>query len=146
MEDDLPGWAGRQLLAEALRAAGLPVVAGAMWRQPADVLTLGERLEAVDLSGRVLAEARRRLPAGVSGAALAGEFRAMAWRCVVAGMALLDVDDRARLTGQRGGDSEAAAPAEPAAQRRVTQAPAVLKAPRKSALPIRLKWEGRRSG
>lgn len=87
MSADFPEWAARQLLAEALRAAGLPVVAGAMWRAPRVVLTLEERLQAIDAEARVLDEARRRLPWDVSGAALAGEFREMAWRCAVAALA-----------------------------------------------------------
>jgi hypothetical protein len=110
MSADFPEWAARQLLAEALRAAGLPVVAGAMWRAPRDAMTMQQRLQAIDVEGRVLEEARRRLPWGVSSAALAGEFRSMVWRCVVAGMALLDVQARGRLAS-RGGDKPERRPA-----------------------------------
>lgn len=99
--DDFPEWAGRAVLAEALRAAGLPWVPWAAWRRPPDTMTYRRRLQAVALSGRVLDEARRRLPPGVSGAALGAGWRDAAWRCVVAGIALLDDAALARLVGQR---------------------------------------------
>jgi len=118
MSMDFPDWVARQLLAEALRAVGLPVVAGAMWRAPRDAMTLEERLQAIDAEARVLEEARRRLPFGVSSAALAGEFRTMAWRCVVAGIAILDTEARDQL-GSWGGDKPERRPvlARPAAPR-----------------------------
>lgn len=98
--DVLPDWASRQLLGEALRSAGLPVVYGAMYRRPrAAWMTYDERMLAVALEGQVIAEARRRLPPGVSGAAIGLEFRSMAWACIVAGLTLLDVDARCRLAG-----------------------------------------------
>lgn len=57
-----------------------------------------DRLDAIALEGLVVAEARRRLPAGVSGRVLGKAWRDAAWRCIVAGLALLDADARARLT------------------------------------------------
>ncbi|MEI6239602.1 MAG: hypothetical protein WCR51_04375 [Planctomycetia bacterium] len=86
---DFPDWAGRQLLAEALDACGLPFVPWACWRRPRDTISgFQERMHAIALSGRVLAEARRRLPPGVSGAVLDREWRDMAWRCIVAGLVI----------------------------------------------------------
>ena len=90
MTGDLPDWAGRALLAEALRSCGLPWVPSAAWRRrPADSwMTLGDRVAAVKLAARVAAEARRRLPGSVSGAVLHDPaWRAMAWRCTVAAFA-----------------------------------------------------------
>lgn len=99
MSDDLPEWAGRQLLAEALKTCGLPWVPGAWWRRPADRwMSPADTAEAIRLEGLVVAEARRRLPWGTSGTVLGKVWRDAAWRCIVAGLALLDADARARLT------------------------------------------------
>ena len=96
--DDLPEWAGRHVLAEALEACGLPVVRCAMWRRPHEGwMTYADRLSAIALVCRVIAEARRRLPAGVSGLSLDRRWRDAAWRCTVAGLAMLDADPRERL-------------------------------------------------
>ena len=138
---DFPEWAGRQLLAEALRAVGLPVMFGAMYRRPRDTMTMRQRLQAIEVVGRVLDEARRRLPPGVSGAVLLGEWREAAWRCTVAGLALLDEQAREQLTGKAEPEPELpAVQAEPAVvavaesvaepepvviRRRVAEAPAV---------------------
>ena len=54
--------------------------------------------QAIDLECRVVAEARRRLPWGVSGMVLGKTWRDAAWRCIVAGLALLDAEARERLT------------------------------------------------
>jgi hypothetical protein len=135
---DFPEWAGRQLLAEALRAVGLPVAVGAMYRRPRDTMTMRQRLQAIEVGGRVLDEARRRLPPGVSGAVLMGEWREVAWRCTVAGLALLDAEAREQLVGPEPelpavqAEPVAVAVAEPVAgaepvviRRRVAEAPAV---------------------
>jgi hypothetical protein len=98
VEMTLPDWAGRHLLADALRAVGLPVIWGAAWRRPADRwMTYEERLFAIELEARVVAEARRLLPPGVSGAAIGEEWRAMSWGCTVAAVAVLDAQARQRL-------------------------------------------------
>ncbi len=133
--DGFPEWAGRQLLAEALRAVGLPVVFGAMWRRPRDTMTMPQRLQAIEVADRVRAEASRRLPPGVSGAVLAGEWREAAWRCTVAGLALLDAESREQIVGPEPelpvvqAEPVAVAVAEPVAEpvvirRRVAEAPA----------------------
>lgn len=97
--DDLPEWAGRHLLAEALKTCGVPWVPGAWWRRPAvRWMTPVDTTQAIYLEGRVVAEARRRLPWGVSGMVLGKAWRDAAWRCIVAGLALLDAEARARLT------------------------------------------------
>lgn len=132
---DFPEWAGRQLLAEALRAAGLPVVFGAMWRRPRDTMTMRQRLQAIEVGGRVLDEARRRLPPGVSGAVLVGEWREAAWRCTVAGLALLDAQVRERLADDRERRAAQAEPCrEPAAPPAVA-APARFRIYREGELP-----------
>jgi hypothetical protein len=98
VDDDLPEWAGRQLLADALRSCGVPWVPGAWWRRPADRwMTPADTSQAIDLEGRVVAEARRRLPRGVSGRAIGQTWRDAAWRCIVAGLALLDAEARERI-------------------------------------------------
>lgn len=122
----LPDWAARLALAEALRAVGLPWVPSAAWRQPRDAwMTYGDTNAAIELELRVVAEARRQLPAGVSGVVIDREFRAMAWRCVVAGMALLDDERRSRLPRPR--DDAHDRPADRAMpvviRRRVAEAP-----------------------
>ena len=98
---EFPDWAGRMLLAESLRAVGLPWVPSAMWRRPDENwMTLTERLAAVNVAGRVIAEARGLLPPGVSGGAtLDRQLRDAAWRCTVAGLALLDAEGWSRLAG-----------------------------------------------
>ncbi len=107
-----PDWAGRQLLAEALRAVGLPVVWGAAWRRPADRwMTHEERLLAIELEARVVAEARRMLPPGVSGAAIGDAWRAMSWGCTVAAVAVLDADARERLLDADDDEDEVWVPA-----------------------------------
>ena len=94
---ELPDWAARELLAEAVKAVGLPWVPGAAWQRPREVwMTLTERLAAVNIAGRVIAEARGLLPAG---AGVDRQFRDAAWRCTVAGLALLDADGWNRLAG-----------------------------------------------
>ncbi len=98
----LPEWEGRRLLAQAVAAEGLPWVPWAVWRRPREAMTYNERLQAVAVAGRVIAEARRRLPPGVSGAAIDRQWRDAAWRCTVAGLALLDADAREQLAS--GGD------------------------------------------
>ena len=98
MSDFLPDWAGWQLLAESLRESGLPWVPFAIWRRPSEAwMTYDDRLQAVALEARVVAAARRCLPPGVTGAALGVEWRAQAWRCIVAGLALLDAEAREQL-------------------------------------------------
>ncbi len=98
-----PEWAGRLLLAEALRAVGLPWVPWAVWRRRGDVwMSFEDRLAAIDMEARVVTEARRRLPAGVSSAALGREWREAAWRCTVAGMAIVDVDAPNQLGHEHG--------------------------------------------
>lgn len=87
--NDFPEWAGRQVLAEAVRAAGLPWVPWAVWRRPCDSMTYGQRLQAIAVAGAVLDEARRLLPRGVSGEVLGRqEWRDAAWRCIVAAFSL----------------------------------------------------------
>jgi hypothetical protein len=61
-------------------------------------MTPADTSQAIDLEGRVVAEARRRLPRGVSGRAIGQTWRDAAWRCIVAGLALLDAEARTRLT------------------------------------------------
>jgi hypothetical protein len=107
--DDLPEWAGRQLLADALRTCGLPWVPGAWWRRPADRwMSPADTTQAICLEGLVVAEARRRLPWGTTGKVLGREWRDAAWRCIVAGLALLDADARERLAcgDEHGGEHE----------------------------------------
>ena len=96
--DFLPDWAGRQLLAESLRDCGLQWAPYAIWRRPSEAwMTYDDRLQAVELEARVVAAARRCLPPGVSGAALGDAWREQAWRCIVAGLALLDTEAREQL-------------------------------------------------
>lgn len=123
--DDFPEWAGRALLAEAVRAAGLPWVPLAVWRRPRDTMTLGQLRQAIAAEGTVLAEARRRLPLGVSSGALGKEWRDAAWRCIVAGIALLDAEAREQIVGRR--DDEHEMPAEPVViRRRAAEGPAAM--------------------
>lgn len=105
MDDDFPEWAARLAMAEALRAVGLPWVPWAAWRKPKDFwMSYEDRLVAIALDARAIAEARRRLPAGMSGAVIGREFRRMSWRCIVAGLALLDADARSRLAARNAAD------------------------------------------
>jgi hypothetical protein len=100
VNDNLPDWADRELLAEAVQANGLPWVPGAVWRRPDERwLALGDRLLAIALAARVVATARRLLPPGV---AVDRDFRDAAWRCTVAGLALLGADARLRLADVHG--------------------------------------------
>lgn len=74
MMDELPGWSRRTILHDAVRALGLPwipsaIVPGATTPAP----THGEILDALGLTSRIVQEMRRRLPRGVSGAAVDGE-------------------------------------------------------------------------
>lgn len=74
MTHELPGWSRRTLLHDAVRALGLPwipsaIVPGATTPAP----TYGEAIDALGLTGRIAQEMRRRLPRGVSGAAVDGE-------------------------------------------------------------------------
>lgn len=142
--DDLPEWAGRAVLASALRAAGLPWVPHAVWRMQAGRMTHAERSLALLLAGKVLAEGRRRLPPGVSGAVLGQEWRDAAWSCIVAGIALLDDEARARLAGHR--DDEHELPVAQAEQAVAAEPVAVLKMQPKSTPTNRIRWEGRRRG
>lgn len=99
MGEELPEWAARELLADAVKSCGLPWVPWAWWRRPADRwMTPADRIDAIALEGLVVAEARRRLPPGVSGRVIGQTWKDAAWRCIVAGLALLDVDARCRLT------------------------------------------------
>lgn len=117
--NEFPEWAGRAVLAEALKSCGLPVVCAAMWRRPRDTMTENQRYEAIAVYEQVLAAARRGLPAGTSGSALGREWRDAAWRCTVAGLALLDAPARERLAGRRDDEAELpVAQAEPVAIRR----------------------------
>lgn len=123
--DDFPDWAGRALLAEAVRAAGLPWVPLAVWRRPRDTMTLGRRHQAIAVYGQVLAEARRRLPLGVSSQVLGPEWRDAAWSCTVAGLALLDAQARERFVSR--GDDEDELRAEPVViRRRAAEGPAAM--------------------
>lgn len=128
--NEFPDWAGRAVLAEALKACGLPVSYGAMWRRPRDTMSENQLREALEVYGQVLAQARLILPAGVSGAVLGQEWRDAAWRCTVAGLALLDFQARERLVGRR--DEEHELPpvqAEPVVIRqRAAEAPVVMPA------------------
>ncbi len=115
VDADFPEWAGGLLLAEAVQAVGLPWVPWAVWRRPGDAwMSFEERLTALDFEARVVAEGRRRLPTGVSGATLGREWRDAAWRCTVAGMAILDAEARKQFAGER--DEEQVANAQPAAR------------------------------
>lgn len=142
----LPEWAGRQVLAEALKACGLPWVPAAVWRRPRqERMTYGERLAAIGLVGRVIAEARRRLPGGTSGAALDRAWRDVAWRCTVAGLALLDAQARERMVGRRDDEDDEhdlpAVQAEPVViRRRVAEAPVAMPAAQ-ATLTIRRRGE-----
>jgi hypothetical protein len=86
------------LLAESLRAVGLPWVPSALWRRPRETwMSLDARFQAIRVVGRVIAEARDLLPAGVM---VDRRLRDAAWRCTVAGLALLDTDARRRLADE----------------------------------------------
>ncbi len=94
MEADIPELGGYLLLEESLRYLGLPWVSWAVWGRPDEAwLLLADRLEAIALYLSVLEEMRRRLPPETSGAAIGREWRDAAWRCVVAGMAVMDAED-----------------------------------------------------
>ncbi len=129
MGGELPEWAARQLLAEALRACGLPWVPWAWWRRPADRWMSPADIEhAIALEGLVVAAARLRLPAGVGGRAVDRAWRDAAWRCIVAGLALLDVESRARLAARRDESTLLVVKAEPPAmpRRPAAEAPATF--------------------
>jgi hypothetical protein len=84
--DKAPPWLRRAIVADELRALGLPFVADAWWRRPNDTLTLRERHEAITTSSAVIDKVRRRI------GPVPEALRAAVWRCVVAGLAVLPRD------------------------------------------------------
>ena len=122
--DEFPEWAQRQVLAQALEATGLPWVPSAWYCRPRDNMKYGQTLQAIALVGRVLQEARLRLPPGACGTMLDRAWRDRAWRCVVAGMGLLDAEAREQFTirddAQRARPVAAESPPKPAKPAAVT--------------------------
>jgi len=102
-EDRAPPWLRRTILCDELRALGLPWVPDAWWRQPPDAwLTYDERLEAITVSIAVIDGIRRRIGPVPRG------LRDAAWRCIVAGLAVLPRD---RWPTRRPSDSNDKLPA-----------------------------------
>lgn len=82
-----PAWLRRAIVADELRALGLPFVYDAWWRRPSDAwLTHGDTLEAITTSSAVIDGIRRRI------GPVPETVRDAVWRCVVAGLALLPRD------------------------------------------------------
>jgi hypothetical protein len=87
-DDPLPDWLARQLLHRVVVELELPWDATALVRGPGPgALTHNENLEAVDLSLRIVSAMRRKLPWGISGAAvdrnwLHVAFQVAAWAIV----------------------------------------------------------------
>jgi len=84
--DRAPPWLRRAIVADELRSLGLPFVADAWWRCPADTLTLRERHEAIRMSSAVIDGIRCRIGPVPKG------LRDAVWRCVVAGLAVVPRD------------------------------------------------------
>jgi hypothetical protein len=86
-DNKAPPWLRRAIVADELRALGLPFVADAWWRKPPDAwLTYLERLEAITTASAVIDGIRRRIGAVPRG------LRDAVWRCVVAGLGRLPRD------------------------------------------------------
>lgn len=94
----IPEWLGRVWLHDALRTCGIPWVPGAICRRPSDAwMGFDDRFQAIAVAGRVWRSMQRSVPGGLPAAALDAQWRDAAWRCTVAGLALLE---RGRWPGE----------------------------------------------